>query len=92
METKFTVHLQYGTNQKQKSVSGWATNITIAGTTKKSGTCLQLLITKYILSCISSQFSIAMVNGTCTLRAPILLCGDVPAIKQLKLQTNNIPI
>ena len=37
----------------------------------------------------SSPFSIAILNGTCPLRAPILFCGDIPAIKQLnyKLQT-----
>ena len=34
-------------------------------------------------SCMSSPFSIAILNGTCSLRAPILLCGEVPAIKQL---------
>ena len=32
-------------------------------------------------SCMSSQFSIAILNGTCSLPAPILFCGDVPAIK-----------
>ena len=45
-------------------------------------------------SCMSSPFSIAILNGTCSLRAPILLCGDEPAIKQLnykqtKTQTNT---
>ena len=30
-------------------------------------------------SCMSSQFSIAILNGTCSLRAPMLFCGDVPA-------------
>ena len=34
-------------------------------------------------SCMRSPFSIAILNGTCSLRAPILFCGDVPAIKQL---------
>ena len=40
-------------------------------------------------SCMSSPFSIVILNGTCYLRAPILLYGDVPAIQQLnyKLQT-----
>ena len=28
-------------------------------------------------------FSIAILNVTCSLRTPILLCGEVPAIKQL---------
>ena len=37
-------------------------------------------------SCMSSQFSIAILNGTCSLRSPILFCGDVPAIQQ---QTTN---
>ena len=32
-------------------------------------------------SCMSSPFSIAILNGTCSLLAPILFCGDVPAIK-----------
>ena len=32
-------------------------------------------------SCMSSSFSIAILNGTCSLRAPILFCGDVPALK-----------
>ena len=39
-------------------------------------------------SCMSSPFSIAILNGTCSLRAPILLCGDVPAIKQLNYNNN----
>ena len=34
-------------------------------------------------SCMSSPFCIAILNGTCSLRAPMLFCGDVPAIKQL---------
>ena len=34
-------------------------------------------------SCVSSPFSLAILNGTSSLRAPILSCGDVPAIKQL---------
>ena len=34
-------------------------------------------------SCMSSSFSIVILNGTCSLRAPILLSGDVPAIQQL---------
>ena len=32
-------------------------------------------------SCMSSSFPIAILNGTCSLRASILFCGDVPAIK-----------
>ena len=32
-------------------------------------------------SCMSSPFSIVILNGTCSLGAPILFCGDVPAIK-----------
>ena len=32
-------------------------------------------------SCMSSPFPIAILNGTCSLRALILFCGDVPAIK-----------
>ena len=34
-------------------------------------------------SCMSSPFSIVMLslNGTCSLLAPILFCGDVPALK-----------
>ena len=32
-------------------------------------------------SCMSSTFSIAILNGTSSLQAPILFCGDVPAIK-----------
>ena len=28
-------------------------------------------------------YSHSLLNGTCSLRAPILFCGDVPAIKQL---------
>ena len=32
-------------------------------------------------SCISSPFPIAILNGTCSLRALIFFCGDVPAIK-----------
>ena len=41
-------------------------------------------------SCMSSTFSIAILNGTCSLRVPILFCGDVPDLNQLnyKLQTN----
>ena len=31
--------------------------------------------------CMSSPFHIAILNGTCPLRALILFCGDVPAIK-----------
>ena len=39
-------------------------------------------------SCMCSPFSISILNGTCSIRLPILFCGDVPAIKQLnyKLQ------
>ena len=40
-------------------------------------------------SCMSSPFSIAILNVTCSLRAPILFCGDVPAIKQLKYKQTN---
>ena len=32
-------------------------------------------------SCMSSPFPIAILNGTCSLRALMLFCGDVPAIK-----------
>ena len=32
-------------------------------------------------SCMSSPFPIAILNGTCSLRALILFCGDMPAIK-----------
>ena len=40
-------------------------------------------------SCMSSPFPIAILNGTCSLRALILFCGDVPAIKtKLNKQTN----
>ena len=39
-------------------------------------------------SCMSSPFPIAMLNGTCSLRALILLCGDAPAVKaKLNKQT-----
>ena len=31
--------------------------------------------------CMSSPFPIAILNGTCSLRALILFCDDVPAIK-----------
>ena len=31
-------------------------------------------------SCMSSPFSIAILKGTCSLQAPILICCDVPAI------------
>ena len=31
---------------------------------------------------MSSPFSIAILNGTSSLRAPILFCGYVPAIKK----------
>ena len=34
-------------------------------------------------SFMSSSFSIDILNGTCSLRAPILFCGDLPAIKIL---------
>ena len=44
-------------------------------------------------SCMSSPFPIAILNGTCSLRALILFCGDVPAIKaKLNKQTNCIEI
>ena len=32
-------------------------------------------------SCMSSPFPLAILNGTCSLQALILFCGDVPAIK-----------
>ena len=32
-------------------------------------------------SCMSSPFPIAILNETCSLRALILFCGDLPAIK-----------
>ena len=32
-------------------------------------------------SCMSSPFPITILNRTCSLRALILFCGDVPAIK-----------
>ena len=39
-------------------------------------------------SCMSSQLTIAILNGTCSLRALILFRGDVPAIKaKLNKQT-----
>ena len=39
-------------------------------------------------SCMSSSFPIGILNGTCSLRALILFCGDVPAIKtKLNKQT-----
>ena len=34
-------------------------------------------------SCMSFPFTIAILNGTCSLRAPILFCCDVAAIEQL---------
>ena len=37
-------------------------------------------------SCLSSPFPVAILNGTCSLCAPILFCGDVTAIKK---QTTN---
>ena len=38
----------------------------------------------------SSPFPIAILNGTCSLRALILFCGDVPAIKaKLNKQTSR---
>ena len=40
-------------------------------------------------SCMSSQFSILILNGTCSLLAPILFCGDVPAIKQLNYELHK---
>ena len=43
-------------------------------------------------SCMSSPFPIAILNETCSLRARILFCGDVPAIKtKLNKQTNYPP-
>ena len=42
-------------------------------------------------SCMSSPFPIAILNWTCSLRALILFCGDVPAIKtKLSKQTNQL--
>ena len=32
-------------------------------------------------SCMSSTFFIVILNGTCSLRAPLLFCGGVPALK-----------
>ena len=41
-------------------------------------------------SCMSSPFPIAILNGTCSLRALILFSGDVPAIKtKLNKQTSS---
>ena len=40
-------------------------------------------------ACVS-HFSIAILNGTCSLRASILLCGDVPAIKQLNYSWRRV--
>ena len=41
-------------------------------------------------SCMSSPFSIVTLNATYSLRAPYsLFCGDVPALKKTKLQTNK---
>ena len=36
------------------------------------------------------HFSIAILNWTCSLRAPIVFCGDVPAIKQLNFKQTNL--
>ena len=37
---------------------------------------------KYLFGkCMSSPFPISILNGTCSLRALILFCGDMPAIK-----------
>ena len=42
-------------------------------------------------SCMSSPFPIAILNGTCSLWALILLCGDAPAIKtKLNKQTKFV--
>ena len=43
-------------------------------------------------SCKSSPFSIAILNGTCSLRAPLLFCGDVPASKQLNYKKPTSPV
>ena len=43
-------------------------------------------------SCMSSPFSIAILNGTCSLRAPTLLYGDVLATKQLNYKQTNLDI
>ena len=41
-------------------------------------------------ACMSSPFPVTILNGTCSLRALILFCGDVPAIKsKLNKQTNK---
>ena len=40
-------------------------------------------------SCMSSPFSIAILNGICSLWAPILFCGDVDAIQQNYKQTSD---
>ena len=42
-------------------------------------------------SCMSSPFPKAILNGTCSLRALILFCGDVPAIKT-KLNKQTLPV
>ena len=39
-------------------------------------------------SCMSSQFSIVILKGICY-RAPMILCGDVPAIQQLNYKQTN---
>ena len=39
--------------------------------------------------CISSPFPIAILNGTCSLRAPKLFCGDEPAIKTKQTNTTR---
>ena len=41
-------------------------------------------------SYMSSSFSIAILNRTCSLPAPILLCGDVLAIKQLNYKQTKL--
>ena len=47
---------------------------------------VQVFLGKY--SCMSSPFSIAILNGTWFLQAPILFCGNVPAVKpQMYKQT-----
>ena len=42
-------------------------------------------------SCMSSPFPIAFLNGNCSLRALILFCGNVPAIKTKLTKPNHHP-
>ena len=41
-------------------------------------------------SCMSSPFSMVILNLTCSLQAPILLCGDVPVIKQQNYKQTTV--